>query len=191
MYQTIADINVLEDAAFQQRLVWSSVAVLVGGVAAGLLALVAGWAQPERVTPVWFLALALASLVALPVHELLHALFFKLLSRGRCSISFGFEQFMLYTRTNDLVLSRLPFVAVLLAPAVLVTATLFCGALAFGCPLLGWLLAVIHLSGCTGDLAMAHEIIREPAATHVRDTSFGITLLARRRRSCGTDPPAS
>ena len=175
--ERIADINVLEDEGFQRRIVWGSVAVLVGGLLVGAFALVVGVVSPERVSAGWVVALALGSLVALPVHELVHAFFFKALSRGECKISFGFEQFMLYTRTDDLVLPRARMIVVLLAPAVLVTAALFDVALACGCPVLAWLLAVVHLSGCTGDLAMVRDILSEPRATHVRDTSFGITLL--------------
>ena len=177
MYRHIADINVLEDEAFRRRIVWESVAVLVGGALIGLVILVAGLVRQESVGLGWFAALVLGSVAALPVHELVHALFFKAFSRGACEISFGFEQCMLYTRTNDLVLPRGAFIAVLLAPAVLVTAALFGVALWFGCPMLGWLLAVLHLSGCTGDLGMVREILAEPATTHVQDTAFGITLL--------------
>ena len=174
----IADINSLEDEGLQRRVVWWSVAILVGGLLAGLFALVAGLVQPERVDIWWVVALVGASAVALPVHELVHAFFFKALSHGECAISFGFEQFMLYTRTDDLVLPRRSFIVVLLAPAVLVTAALFDVALSLGCPVLAWLLALVHLSGCTGDLAMVREILAEPAATHVQDTATGITLLS-------------
>ncbi|MBR1828896.1 MAG: hypothetical protein IJ781_05220, partial [Atopobiaceae bacterium] len=85
----IADINILEDEGLQRRVVWWSVAILVGGLLAGLFALVAGLVQPERVGIWWVVALVGASAVALPVHELVHAFFFKALSHGECAISFG------------------------------------------------------------------------------------------------------
>ena len=70
-------------------------------------------------------------------------------------------------------------VAVLLAPAVLVTGALAAlRALAAGRPVLAVLLAGVHLSGCAGDLLMAEAALRERACTHVRDTETGITLLS-------------
>ena len=46
-----------------------------------------------------------------------------------------------------------------------------------GMPLLGWFAAVLHLAGCTGDMAYVRVIAREPMATHVEDTERGISLL--------------
>lgn len=172
----VADIDVLGDAALQRGIAWLSLAVLGGTVLlAGLLALVLGG---ERLDVWWWVALALGSLVALPVHELVHSAAFKLLCPG-CRVSFGFQDAFLYTKTDGAVASRGRMVAVLLAPAVLVTAGVAAAALAMGCPLLAVLLAGFHLSGCAGDALMAWAALSEPRCTHVRDTDVGIDLLSR------------
>lgn len=171
----IADIDVLGDAALQQRIVRLSLVVAAATV---LLAVLLGIGLGgEGIDVWWWVALAVGSLLALPVHELVHAAAFKLLCPG-CRVSFGFQDAFLYTRTDGAVAGRGRMVAVLAAPAVLVTAVLVAAALAAGRPVLALLLAGIHLSGCAGDLLMVAAILREPRCTHVRDTDSGITLLS-------------
>ena len=111
------------------------------------------------------------------MHELVHAAAFKLLIPV-VRVDFGFKDAFLYTTINGAVVPRSAELAALLAPAVVVTAALVAASLACSCPALAVLLAATHLSGCVGDLLMALAILREPACTHVRDTEFGITLLA-------------
>lgn len=68
-------------------------------------------------------------------------------------------------------------VAVLLAPAVLVTTAIALLACLAGRPLMGMVLGGLHLTSCAGDVLMVVEIVREPACTHVRDTDRGIEML--------------
>ncbi len=173
--RTIADIDILGDETLQARVAWLSLAIVVVTVlAAGSLGFAMGG---ERVDVWWWVALAAGSFVALPVHELVHAAAFKLLSRG-CKVSFGFQNAFLYTKTDGVVLRRARMVCVLLAPSLLVTAVLAALAFAAGLPVLAVLLAGLHLSGCAGDILMTAACLREPACTHVRDTETGITLLS-------------
>ena len=176
--RTIADIDILGDETLQARVAWLSLAIVVVTVfAAGSLGFAMGG---ERVDVWWWVALAAGSFVALPVHELVHAAAFKLLSRG-CKVSFGFQSAFLYTKTDGAVLRRARMVCVLLAPSLLVTAVLAALAFAAGLPVLAVLLAGLHLSGCAGDILMAAACLRDPACTHVRDTETGITLLSDRK----------
>lgn len=101
---------------------------------------------------------------------------FFVFSAGHARISFGFTNWMLFTSAAGTALPRHRFCAVLLAPAVLVTAVLGAGAAMLGCPLLGWFLSVIHLAGCTGDMRYVRIIASEPLADVVVDTDSGITL---------------
>lgn len=171
----IADIDVLADEVLRQRMVALSLGLLAAGLAACTLVLIGEKGAELGLS--WLAALVAGSLVALPVHELVHALAFKLLVPG-VRVGFGFKDAYLYTTINGAVVPRAAELAALLAPAVFVTAALAAAALARFCPALAVLLATTHLSGCVGDLLMAHAILREPACTHVRDTEFGITLLA-------------
>ena len=83
-----------------------------------------------------------------------------------------------WNREIPVVASRGRMFAVLLAPAMLVTAAVAALALVAGCPVLAALLAGIHLSGCSGDILMAAAALHEGRCTHVRDTDTGIELLA-------------
>lgn len=175
--QKIASLDILGDEGLQRRVVRLS---LVAAGATVLLAVAVGAATGAReVSSVpWWAALALGCLAPLPVHELVHGAAFKLLCPG-CRVSFGFQDAFLYTRTDGAVASRGRMVAVLLAPAVLVTAGVAAAALAAGSPLLAVLLAGFHLSGCAGDALMAWSALSEPRCTHVLDTDVGIDLLSR------------
>jgi hypothetical protein len=176
--RTIVDIDVLGDAVLQARITRWSVAILVAGLAlAVVVGMLAGVGPRGLLDPWWWLALAAGSLAALPVHELVHAVAFKLACPG-CRVSFGHQDAFLYTRTDGACATRARMVCVLLAPAVVVTGALAAIALVAGRPVLAVLLAFVHLSGSSGDLLMACETLRESACTHVRDTEFGITLLS-------------
>lgn len=173
--QKIAEIDILGDKDLQQRVTRLSLVIAaITLVAAVLLGALAGG---EEIGVWWWVALAVGSLVALPVHELVHAAVFKLLCPG-CRVSFGFQDAFLYTKTDGAVLKRACMVAVLLAPAVLVSAAVAAAAALAGCPVLAVLLAGLHLSGCSGDVLMVAEVLLEPLCTHVRDTETGISLLS-------------
>lgn len=173
--QKIAEIDILGDKDLQQRVTRLSLVIAaITLVAAVLLGALAGG---EEIGVWWWVALAVGSLVVLPVHELVHAAAFKLLCPG-CRVSFGFQDAFLYTKTDGAVLRRACMVAVLLAPAVLVSVAVAAAAALAGCPVLVVLLAGLHLSGCSGDVLMVAEVLREPLCTHVRDTETGISLLS-------------
>ena len=176
--RVIADIDVLGGVELQQRI--ARLSLVVAGVTL-LLAVLLGLALGgEKIGVWWWVALAVGSLVALPVHELVHAAAFKLLCPG-CRVSFGFQDAFLYTKTDGAVLPCVRMAVVLLAPTVFVTTALAAASLAAARPVLAVLLAGIHLSGCAGDMLMAAACLREPSCTHVRDTETGITLLSDRK----------
>lgn len=173
----LADIDVLGDEGLQRQIVRLSGALALAGLLACVAVGIVTGADGGAVwTPWWWVALAAGSLAALPVHELVHAAAFKLLAPG-CRVSFGAQGAFLYTSTDGVVLPRGRMVAVLLAPALLVTFALAAAALAAGRPALAALLAATHLAGCSGDLIMAAAALREPSCTHVRDTERGVDLF--------------
>ena len=187
--RTLGDIDFFGDDALCQRLVRASAWLLIGGAALAVaLSVVAGTGVIEemRALPgdwgaaMWPLAMAALSAVALPVHELVHALFMRVLGGPGTRVSFGYQAGMLYAGCPGLVLSKARFVAVLLAPTVLVTAALLGLGLVLGYPFMTLWAAVLHLSGCSGDILAAGAILRERACTHCRDTERGIELLCER-----------
>lgn len=184
--RTLGDIDFFGDDALRQRLVRASAWLLIGGAALAVaLSVVTGTGVIEemRALPgdwgaaLWPLAMAALSVVALPVHELVHALFMRVLGGPGTRVSFGYQAGMLYAGCPGLVLSKPRFVAVLLAPTVLVTAALLGLGLVLGYPFMTLWAAVLHLSGCSGDILAAGAILRERACTHCRDTERGVELL--------------
>lgn len=187
--RTLGDIDFFGDDALRQRLVRASAWLLIGGAALAVaLSVVAGTGVIEemRALPgdwdaaMWPLAMAALSVVALPVHELVHALFMRVLGGPGTRVSFGYQAGMLYAGCPGLVLSKPRFVAVLLAPTVLVTAALLGLGLVLGYPFMTLWAAVLHLSGCSGDILAAGMILCERACTHCRDTERGVELLCER-----------
>lgn len=179
--RVIGTVNVLEDADLQRSMVRASWIILGVGAAVAFALWLASLASGRRVLePVslgWVLGLAAASVVALPVHELVHAAAFVLLGSGDVRVSFGSKDFMLYTSANGAVLPRGRFMAVLLAPSVVVTALFALAGCVWHAPLFALLGGAFHLAGCTGDLGMVHIIRVTPAASFVRDSPVGIELL--------------
>lgn len=187
--RTLGDIDFFGDDALRQRLVRASAWLLIGGAALAVaLSVVAGTGVIEemRALPgdwgaaLWPLAMAALSVAALPVHELVHALFMRVLGGPGTRVSFGYQAGMLYAGCPGLVLSKPRFVAVLLAPTVLVTAALLGLGLVLGYPFMTLWAAVLHLSGCSGDILAAGMILCERACTHCRDTERGVELLCER-----------
>lgn len=187
--RTLGDIDFFGDDVLRQRLVRASAWLLIGGAALAVaLSVVAdtGIIEEMRALPgdwgaaMWPLAMAALSVVALPVHELVHALFMRVLGGPGTRVSFGYQAGMLYAGCPGLVLSKPRFVVVLLAPTVLVTAALLGLGLVLGYPFMTLWAAVLHLSGCSGDILAAGAILRERTCTHCRDTERGVELLCER-----------
>ena len=171
----LIDIDLMDDEQLQAQMTAHSLWILLAGVLLGVLAAVA--LPHEQISLLWFVLLVGMSVAALPIHELVHALAFELLSGFRAKISFGFKSGMLYTSAAGTVLPRGRFCAVLLAPSVVVTSALVACAAILEMPLLGWFLAVVHLAGCTGDFGYVRIIVSEPLANLVQDTNRGIALF--------------
>lgn len=186
--RTIGDIDFLNDGETRRRLLRLSYALILGGVALGVALGLAGSFDPvgERARfgagvmgwGLWALAMLLAYAVSLPVHELIHAALFLLFGGRGTHVRFGAQDGMLYAGCPGLVLSRTRFCVVLAGPAVVLSVTLLVIPAALGLPLFGYVLFVLHLAGCAGDLLAMADALGEPACTHMEDTDCGVRLLA-------------
>ena len=185
---TIRDIDFLGDEALRSRLLKLSLAIIVlgfvGEFALGLLGAAPISAERARLAfagdfaqVAWFVLLALVVLAALPVHELIHAAYFRLFGGPGTRVTFGYQAGMLYAGCPGLVLERDRFCIVLAAPAVILSAALLGAGSALGLPNLGYLAFVLHLSGCVGDLLAIWEIRRERRCIRCEDTEVGVRLL--------------
>lgn len=173
--RSLESLDILNDSDLQRRVARLSVVVAV--IALALAVLIAVLGAGERVDVWWWVSLAVGCVLPLPIHELVHGAAFKLLCPG-CRVSFGFKDAFLYTNAHGATATRGRMVAVLLAPAAIVTVALLVACLSVARPMLAVLLAGVHLAGCSGDVLMAVAALREPRCTHVRDTDVGIDLLS-------------
>lgn len=204
----IADIHTFDDQAFQRRMMRLSAAVAVVGAAVGVLwfALGAprlGLSGSEFASVVlegsgphlgflgpgalWFAVGAVAVLASLGVHELVHALFFKLFAPGGARVTFGanWDAGMLYACAEGIVYTRRQYLAIALAPTLAVTVLALAAGAACGWPLLGYIVAVSHLTGCTGDWCYAAAIVRDARITHCEDCTWGVRFYG-----AGEEEPA-
>ena len=138
---------------------------------------VEGEASPSWV---WWISLALAIVATLALHELVHAFFFKQFAPPGAHISFGanMKTGMIYASATDIVYSRAQYEVIALAPTVVVTALVFAIGFGFTWPLWTLLVAVAHLSGCTGDWEYVRAIRRDGRITHCRDTEWGVEFYS-------------
>ncbi|WP_082629915.1 DUF3267 domain-containing protein [Olsenella massiliensis] len=174
--RTLCEIDVLGDEGMRRRMGRFVLVTLVVGAAVAL-ALVTSGVRDAVAPPVWAALLLTLSLVALPLHELVHAAAFKLLGPPGTRVRLGAQEGMLYACAAGTLLSRRRFMAVLVAPALLASVAFFLLCVAASLPLLAWCCGAVHLAGCAGDLIMAGAIWRERGCSHVRDTERGIELM--------------
>ena len=172
----VLEVDVLTDAATQRLVALWSVALLVPGVAHVAALVIVGGLAPAGWG--WWVALVVGYLVCLPVHELIHAAFFKLLGRRGLRVRFGCSSWMLYAGCPGERFPRRRFLAVLVAPFVLLSLCFLLLGTLGGAPLLAASLFWLHASGCTGDFYFAWVALRHPEAAWCEDTDRGFALWA-------------
>ena len=191
----ISNIHAFEDEDFLHAcFVWGMVVLgafavclvpvfmLLGGPADLDAADAGGWTAVLG----WIVGLTAVSAASFAVHELVHAVFFKLFAPAGARVTFGanLETCMIYACAEGVVYSRRRYVAVCLAPTVVVTTVVVTAAFALGFalsgyPLLCYLAAGLHLSGCVGDWYYVRTILRDRRIVACEDTSFGVRFFAR------------
>ena len=126
---------------------------------------------------VWWLGcVALATVLALPAHELVHAALFKAFAPRGSRVTFGanWQAGMLFACARGIVYTRRQYLAIVLAPTVAFTIAALALGIALGHPVAGLAVAVLHLTGCTGDWGYVRAMARDPKITHCEDTEWGV-----------------
>ena len=174
--KTVCEIDILGDPQLQRGMVAGSLGLFLVGVMGVLVGLALGVADALDGL-LWLACVVGLSLAALPVHELIHGAAFRLLGGPGTRVRFGHQAGMLYATAPGTVYARGRFMAILLAPTVVLSLGFAGWGRLGGMPLAAGACLWVRLSGCVGDLLMTREIRREPECTHVRDTATGIALL--------------
>lgn len=160
----ISNIHAFEDEDFLHAcFVWGMVVLVVfavclvpvfmllGGPADLDAADAGGWTAVLG----WIVGLAAVSAASFAVHELVHGVFFKLLAPAGARVTFGAnrETAMIYACAEGVVYSRRRYVAVCLAPTVVVTT-----AFALGVCVLG-LSAAVLLGGWSALVGLCRRLV--------------------------------
>lgn len=152
---------------------------MFGGLGRALMGL-DGEALPN---PVWWASLAAACFATLPLHELVHAFFFKQYAPPGTHISFGANAKlgMMYASAEDVIYPRAQYLIIVLAPSFVVTTLVLAIGFGLAWPMWTIIVATAHLSGCTGDWEYARVLHNDTAITHCRDTEWGVEFYGRDR----------
>ena len=202
----IADIRTFEDRGFQRRMLRASAAVIAVGAVLGIIwfafgiprllglpgmelrAVFTGEGAEGMPPSFWWLAIcSVGCFVSLAAHEVVHAVFFKLFAPAGTRVTFGanWKAGMLYACAKDIVYTRRQYLAIALAPTVVVTALLLVLGVVTGWPLVFYLVAVLHLSGCTGDWEYVRAIVRDARIAYCEDTEWGVSFFGEGDESEG------
>ena len=118
-------------------------------------------------------------LIAIIIHELIHAFFMKLFNKDG-KVKFGFKNGMAYATSPNSLYSKKHFTIISLAPFVLITITLsLLYYLGFMTPFIYVGVASIHASGCVGDFYWVYLIKKAPANSLIEDTETGINFYGK------------
>lgn len=171
-------IRIFEDRAFQSWMAGASLAVIGIGLALGVLGFLllrpSLASEPSGIVGIGLSILALIGIFAL--HELIHGAFFKLFAPAGSRVAFGanWRLGMLYTSAEGIVYTRRQYQAIIIAPTIAVTALLLAAGMMSGWFLTCYVLAVAHLSGCTGDWGYLLALARDPEIDRCEDMSWGV-----------------
>lgn len=201
----IGAIRVLEDEAFLRRAARGSFAILgvalllilawlaigsaipgfprleleraLGGWGARLMGVraVSAWAVAG-----WWIALLFGCAASFVLHEVVHGLFFERFLPAGHAVSYGidFKMGIMYASAEGVRFERDRYVAVLIAPTIVITLAVVAIGIGFGWPLWTLATAAIHLSGCTGDWGYIRAIHADRRIAYCEDTSWGVAFFA-------------
>ena len=124
-----------------------------------------------------------ATFVSFALHECVHALFFKVFGPSGSHVTFGWnlDAAMIYACAEGIVYSRERYLAIVLAPTIIVMSAAFVLGAFSGYSLASWVVCVLHLSGCTGDWFYARAIVSDPRIRWCEDEAWGVRFYGEEK----------
>lgn len=183
--ELVREINLFEEKETMRALVRASLMLaLVFLVLVPLLALVfyqiALKSGNEKIIdfPLVFITVLIV-LISLPVHELVHGLFFKLFAPRGTKIEYGYKNGTIYATAPGVRFSRTRFIIIVLAPFVVLTLVYIAIGLTWNIPLTAYLCFATHTTGCVGDFFYVREIMADRRISVCEDTDTGVRFYAK------------
>lgn len=118
----------------------------------------------------------LSWIVAATIHELIHAIFYKLFDpKGK--LTFKFRLMFVYVGSYGSFYSKREYLIILLSPFIIVSLML-CVLLLFSIvsPIGFAIMFSLHASACAGDIYSSYVIVREPKGVRIEDEEGGFKL---------------
>lgn len=113
------------------------------------------------------------------LHELTHAVFFKMATKEK--VKFGFHGVMASASVPGIYFYKKPYLIAGLAPAVIFTVILGIPMIFFNNLdlLLVFIVFASHFSGCVGDFYIAYKLKKYPQDTLIEDTGTGMKFYIK------------
>ncbi|MBY4798258.1 DUF3267 domain-containing protein [Collinsella sp. AGMB00827] len=123
----------------------------------------------------WIVGVLCAILCSYVLHELIHAALFKILApSARVRLGASWSLGLIFASAEGVSYSRRRYQLIIMAPTVVITGLLVVLGVLTGYSLAAWVVAVIHLTGCTGDWGCFEAVIRDKAIVYCEDTAWGV-----------------
>lgn len=174
----IGSIHVFEDEELLSHIAKLSAAVFVSGVALSVALAIEGYFH-SIFDPFTYVLIAVGSVLAVMLHEGIHAVFFKVFAPKGSKVAFGanLQTFMVYAKSEGVVYTRLQYMIIAMAPTVIITVLLAIFAACTSRLGASYYTALVHLTGCVGDWCYFEQIWGDKRITHVEDTDFGVRFF--------------
>lgn len=123
------------------------------------------------------LALLLAGMIVIIIHELIHGLFFKLFSPTG-NVKYGYKAGMFYAASPGEVFNKRQFSVIILMPFIAITAILITALFLMDNTVITILLA-FHTGACAGDFYYLYLLGKYESLNFVEDTEVGLTMYKK------------
>lgn len=179
--ELIKSINLMEDKKILKRLNIAAVVLMIlfyefFSIMSGLFIT---RATDISLTALEMLALGISFFLIIPIHELIHGLFFKLFNLNG-KVVFGFKNGMAYATSPNSYYFKWQFFIIGIAPFIIINGSLF---ILYALQVIPYFFFIplisIHSGCCVGDFYWAWLLIKAPKNSFVEDTEVGLSFYKK------------